>query len=468
MIKNPNVSGQFYTADPKELSQQIDSFIAHADGVPRDKRVAVLISPHAGYIYSGWVAAYGYKAISRNHYTTVVLIGPSHFVDYPGVSIWPKGSFKTPLGGVDVDEEFVAQLMKADPQMFRFAPEAYAKEHSLEVQLPFLQKVMPNVKIVPILMGRPDFKICQTLADALDKIVGKREDVLVLVSTDMSHYHEDSIARKMDNFTLSAIKAKNPEALWSQCLLKNMELCGFTSAITGLLYARKRNLNHVDILKYGNSGDVTHNLSSVVGYSSTIIYAEESQRDKSEPSFTKEQKKELLTLARNTMETFVKTGKVLQYTNRDARFNEYEGAFVTLEKKGSLRGCIGHIIGDQELFKTVRDMTIAAASEDPRFKPVGKEELADLDVEISVLSKPWPIKSVDDIEMGKHGVIVKQGSFNQGVFLPQVATDTGWSKEKFLAELCSQKAGLPSDCWKNPRTSIYIFTADVFSQKDME
>ncbi|MBF0478458.1 MAG: AmmeMemoRadiSam system protein A [Candidatus Omnitrophica bacterium] len=181
---------------------------------------------------------------------------------------------------------------------------------------------------------------------------------------------------------------------------------------------------------------------------------------------TVDQQKRLLVIARSTMETYIQTGKVLNFDEKDLRLQDEEGAFVTIHKNGQLRGCIGNIIGQGPLLKTVRDMAIASATQDPRFEPVTPAELKDLELEISVLSKPRPIKSVDEIKMGEHGVIVKKNGIRLGIFLPQVATETGWSKEKFLSELCSQKAGLPADAWKDPATTLEIFTAQVFSEKN--
>ena len=184
-----------------------------------------------------------------------------------------------------------------------------------------------------------------------------------------------------------------------------------------------------------------------------------------EKLLTLNQKRRLVDIVKQTIEQFVSTGKIYEVTETDPRLLEEEGVFVTIHKLGQLRGCIGNILGQGPLYKLVRDMAISSASQDPRFSPVRKEELKDLEIEISVLSKPWEIKNIDEIQLGDHGVIVRQGLFNQGIFLPQVATETGWSKEEFLSELCSQKAGLPADCWKNPKTRIQIFTAQVFSQQ---
>ena len=177
------------------------------------------------------------------------------------------------------------------------------------------------------------------------------------------------------------------------------------------------------------------------------------------------EKKELLRIARSSVETFVKTGKAPDITVKDARLNQIEGAFVTITKHGVLRGCIGNIISQEPLYETVRDMAVAAASQDPRFSPVTAAELNGIDLEISVLSRPYRVKDASEIQLGKHGVIVSRDG-HQGVFLPQVADDTGWSKEEFLSQLCSQKAGLPADAWKNPNTALYVFTADVFSKNN--
>ena len=196
-----------------------------------------------------------------------------------------------------------------------------------------------------------------------------------------------------------------------------------------------------------------------------------------------EQKKKLLNIARQTIETYVKERRVIEFKETDPELLKSYGAFVTLRKctlnrarsgsgpiskiqddAESLRGCIGHIVSKEPLYKVVRDMAIASSTEDPRFPPVTKEELKDIKIEISVLSKPKLIKSINEFELGKHGVIIQKG-FNQGVFLPQVATETGWKKEEFLSNLCAHKAGLPPDAWQDKDTKIYVFEAKVFEEE---
>jgi len=482
-IKQPNVSGQFYDANPKRLSANIDRYFNEAAVDLYDKSVDILIAPHAGYVYSGGVAAYSFKAVSHQKYKTIVILAPSHYVGFDGISIWPEGGFQTPLGLVEVDDDFSKQLIAADSQ-FYFASEAFEKEHSLEVELPFLQKTFSEFKIVPVIMGQPTYETLDTFAGALKKIIDDRKDVLIVVSTDLSHYHDDTKARNMDRRTIEAVKAQNVKQLWKECRLRTMEMCGYVPVTAALLYAQKAGLTNVDILRYANSGDVSGDTDRVVGYSAITIYGGASGADKNSSVLTDEaeiksdseltstlsfsQKKRLLDMARQTINQYIRDGKKLKVENVDPRLAQPEGAFVTLHRKGHLRGCIGRIIGAQPLYLTVRDMAISAATADPRFPQVKPEELDEIDVEVSVLSEPREIDDVADIKLGIHGVIISRGLFHSGVFLPQVADETGWTKSEFLSQLCSQKAGLPPDAWKDPKTKIEIFTADVFSERDYQ
>ena len=181
---------------------------------------------------------------------------------------------------------------------------------------------------------------------------------------------------------------------------------------------------------------------------------------------TIDQKKRLLEIAKQTINEYVKNEKTLEFSEKDSRLLEEEGAFVTIHKSGKLRGCIGNILGRGPLYETVRDMAVASSTQDPRFPRVQEKELKDLEIEISVLSKPWRVNSVDEIEVGTHGVIVSKGLFNKGLFLPQVATEQRWNRDQFLSNLCAHKAGLPPDAWKDPSVTLEAFTAQVFSEKD--
>ncbi|MBF0385742.1 MAG: AmmeMemoRadiSam system protein B [Candidatus Omnitrophica bacterium] len=472
-MKNPNVAGQFYDSNPSVLRSNIENFISQAAVKPYDVPVDVIIAPHAGYVFSGQVAAYSYKAASKTSYQTVVVIAASHYFGFNGISIWPESAFLTPLGKIEVDSELAKKIMDYDPA-FRFEPKVFEKEHSLEVQLPFAQVTFKDFRIVPILIGQPDYSTIEKLAQALKNAIGDRKDVLIVASTDMSHYHEDNYARKIDTYTLDAVRDFNVKKIWEECGIKKMEMCGFMPVVAALLYAKERGAGNIDILNYANSGDVTGDKGKVVGYYSAVIYGGSKLRSaevmtkKRVNRLTYDQKNRLIQIAKTTIKEYVERGKVLDIKEEDPRLLENEGAFVTAHKYGQLRGCIGHIIAVEPLYLTVRDMAIAAVSQDTRFDKVRKEELPYLEIEISVLSKPWVIDNIDEVQLGVHGVIVSKGVFNHGVYLPQVAKETGWNREQFLSSLCTHKAGLPADCWKDPLTKIEIFTAEVFSETDIK
>ncbi|MCR4336276.1 MAG: AmmeMemoRadiSam system protein B [Candidatus Omnitrophica bacterium] len=460
-IKEPNVSGQFYPSDPTKLSTQIDQFLEAASLPPTDKPIAMVIAPHAGYMYSGGVAAHSFKAVRGYPYKTIVILAPSHDSRFQSISIWPQGGFRTPLGVVPVDEDFAKNLV-GQHEKFVFDPQAYAREHSLEVEIPFLQKVFKDFKIVPVVMGQTTPQVLDLFAQKLSEGIGDRDDVLIVVSTDLSHYHPDSEARPMDQKTIQAIQNLQAQEAWNKCVTGEMEMCGFVPVTTALLLAKKRGWTDVEVLKYATSGDVTGDKSQVVGYSSVVFYKENFQ---GVSTLTVAQKKRLLEIARKTMDEYVRTGRILEFEETDPRLLQKEGAFVTLYSKAhELRGCIGRIISEQPLHLTVRDMAIAAATEDPRFKPVDPSELSEINLEVSVLSQPRPIQSIEEIEVGKHGVILSRDG-RQGVFLPEVATEWGWEREELLSQLASHKAGLPADAWKDPRTRIEIFSTEKFTEK---
>lgn len=475
VIKEPNVSGQFYDANSSRLSSQIDRFFNLADVNQVKQHVDILIAPHAGYVYSGAVAAHSFKAVSANKYNAIVILAPSHYFGFSGISVWTKGGFKTPLGIVEVDQEFAQGLTKNETEIYD-KPEVFEKEHSLEVEIPFIQRTFPGVKIVPVIMGQPSFKLLEKFSEKLNSLIGQRGGVLIVVSTDLSHYHDDGTARRMDGQAIEAVKGLQAEKIFEQCATREMEMCGCIPVTAAVLLAKQKELDTVDVLRYANSGDVTADKSRVVGYTSIIMYkksfeerapAINNKNEKQNSTLGLEQKKRLLEIAVDTINEFVKSGKVPKLNEVDPRLQNEEGAFVTIHNHGRLRGCIGNIIGQGPLYKTIQKLAILSSSKDTRFDPVKESELKDLDIEVSVLTKPRIIKNVDEIILGIHGVIVSKGPSHSGVFLPQVATETGWSKEEFLSQLCSQKAGLPADCWKNPKTQIEIFTAEVFSEKDL-
>ena len=475
-IKSAGLAGSWYPGSKGELSAMLDGFFANVKDLPTGIDIGAIVSPHAGFVFSGPVAAYGFKAAQARKITTVVILAPSHHISSQGASIWPDGAFVTPLGRIEVDQDLAHKITSCDKR-FSFRQDVFEgagghAENSVETQIPFIQKAFPDAKIVPIIVGYPpEPEVLRALAEALVSSIKGREDVLIDVSVDQSHFHPDKLACEIDERGLQAIEAMDVDKLWAGHQSGEMEVDGFHVVTVGMLYAKMSGYIKAKVIRHATSADVTGDTSSVVGYASIIFYRDKVEKPQTVGTaqgvapLNETQKKRLLEIARSTLDTFVKTGRAPEVKEADARLNEEEGAFVTLQKNGQLRGCIGNILGSGPLFQTVRSMAIAAASEDPRFHPVTEDELKDIDIEVSVLSKPRVAKSADEIVLGEHGVIVSRGYFNRGVFLPQVATETGWSKDRFLSELCSQKAGLPPDCWKMPGTTLEIFTANVFGEK---
>jgi len=457
-IKKPVVAGAFYPATSVVLAGQVDKYLREAKPQQIDGQIIALISPHAGYIYSGPVAAYGYKAISNRKYDTIIIIGPSHHISFDGVSVLEKGFYQTPLGGVEIDSELVKDLKKFKKGLIYFQPRAYEAEHSVEVQIPFLQRTLKDFRIVTLILGSHNYKTCKDLSAALVSAIRKSgKKVLIIASTDLSHFYSYDDAVLKDQVTLSELLNFDAERFAEKVSKGECELCGAAPVLATLFASKELGANKIAVLKYANSGDTAGDKSRVVGYGSLAIYREEVNM------LNAEQQKKLLSIARRTIEDYVKERKRAEVTETDPELLKEKGAFVTLRKGENLRGCIGNIIGHGPLYLTVRDMAIASSTEDPRFPPVTPNELKDIKIEISVLSEPRRITNPDEIELGVHGVIIKRG-FRSGVFLPQVATETGWTKEEFLSNLCAHKAGLSTDAWMDKKTEIYIFTAQVFEE----
>ncbi|MEK7160694.1 MAG: AmmeMemoRadiSam system protein B [Patescibacteria group bacterium] len=458
-------AGQFYPAEAKELMSQVSEFLAGAERVKTDGRVLGLIVPHAGYIYSGQIAGWGFKQIEGEDIETVILIGNSHSAYFSGAAIYDKGSFATPLGEVAIDAELAAEIIKEN-NIIKADTAAHATEHSLEVEIPFLQQTLKNFKIVPILMGNGNLEDVEILAQAISKnITGQK--VLIVASSDMSHYPPYEKANYADKKTYEAIltgDAAKLEKTIAQLTAENIVgaqtfLCGQHAVEVLMRVMASAGAKDIKLLKYANSGDVpVGDKSKVVGYGAIGFYG---KKRAGELNLVEQER--LIDIARQTIEAYATLGRAPVLQEDSVALNQKLGVFVTLKKNGQLRGCIGVFTGgsDLPLWQMVREMAKAAAFNDPRFSPVNAGELKDLEYEVSVLS---PLKKINDwqqIELGKHGVEIKRGT-SSGVFLPQVATETGWDLETFMGQLCSQKAGLPWDCWKEKETEIYTFTAQVF------
>lgn len=481
-VRKAAVAGGFYPGNKRQLETMVDAMLLQAGPPIIKSPVRAIVVPHAGYVFSGPVAAYAYKELEGHDMRTVILIGNSHRHHFNGIALYAKGAFETPLGLVPVDEAFAAKLLAADPAIAH-RPDLHENDHVLEVQLPFLQRVLKNFKIVPILFSDDSPEHARKLAEILSPLMDDK--TLIVASADLSHYPPYAHAVASDQKTLNAILTGKTEALDAALRALQAEhvpqtetlLCSPSGVRVAMLLAQSSGLSPV-LLKYANSGDSpAGEKGRVVGYAAIAFVAKQSSRPAAPPpeagekknatdenGMTPQEKEELLKIARATVESFVRTGKVPIFSPAFPVFKQPLGAFVTLKENGQLRGCIGRFEPSGPLYKIVQQMAVSAATQDPRFRPVSVNELDKLEYEISVLSPLRKIPNADEITLGKHGVQVSKG-LHHGVFLPQVAAETGWSKEEFLGELCSQKAGLPRNCWKDPKVDLQVFTADVFSEE---
>jgi hypothetical protein len=466
-IREPAVAGAFYPDNPEVLSRDVKRYLENAKKEKLEGEIVALISPHAGYVYSGQVAAYAYKLIEGKVFDSVVVVAPSHRALFKGASLYDRGGFRTPLGIVPVDLELSKKMMERRKEI-QFLPEAHSQEHSLEVQIPFLQVVLKSFKLVPIVM-EPYWsrETCQYLASAIAEAVGGKK-VLLIASSDLSHFHSYDEAVKFDKIVLNHINRFDPEGLNRDLKNGSCEACGGGPILSVMLAAKALGANRGKVLKYLNSGDVTGDRSRVVGYGAGVFYkttgGEEKMKDEKKVGvdlgLNQEEKKTLHHIVRTVVENKARGKAVPEFKIESSILKENRGAFVTIHKKGQLRGCIGYIEGHGPLHKTIEDMAEAAAFRDPRFSPVRESELPELEFEISVLTPLRKIKDVNEIQVGKHGIYLKKGWYS-GLLLPQVATEYGWDRQTFLEHTC-QKAGLPSTAWKEKESEIYIFSADIF------
>lgn len=480
-VRKPAMAGSWYPGSEKALSAEIDRYLDAAARSGQTGRPMALVAPHAGYMYSGPTAAHSYKNIVGREVGTVVLVGPSHRAYFDGVAVYASGAWETPLGKTPVDEELARALIGLDHDHIKDLPSAHAQEHSLEIQLPFLQRVLkPGFKILPLMMFDHSLPACRRLAASLAKVVGDRRDVLLVASTDLSHFHSDAQARKLDKVVEQNVARFDPEGLAAALESGQCEACGGGPVVAVMLAARELGADTAVVYKYQTSGDVSGDRSQVVGYLAAGIYRTgegakrvkgkgESPGNKGTPvkeagGLTDEEKGELFRIARAAVEAAVKKKPRPETNPLTPVLGEKRGVFVTLKVHGQLRGCIGYIEAVKPLHLAAAEMAREAAVGDPRFPPVTEKELPLLEYEISVLTPRRQISDPSEFVTGKHGIIVERDG-RSGVFLPQVAPEQGWDRETTLSYLCAHKAGLPADAWRDKRTKLFVFEAEVLEEK---
>ncbi|MFA5859510.1 MAG: AmmeMemoRadiSam system protein B [Elusimicrobiota bacterium] len=481
-VRKTTVAGQFYPDSKADLEQMIEYFMSNALQKQLPGTITALLSPHAGYIFSGGIAAYAYNQVKGKTYDTVIIIGLSHRYSLENIAaVYPKGKFETPLGYIEIDNILAEKIINKSNNLIKPLPAAHNNEHSIEVQLPFIQKVLPGTKIVPILIGNPGTDISSQIGTAIGEAVKEeKKRVLLIGSTDMSHYPKYEDAQTVDTGVLKALESFDINQINSYIRsveTKNIPNLHCVFCGEGVVYAittasKVLGADTIKILTYANSGDVPKygNKDSVVGYTAAV-YLKSGKKNiinkgaqpvmKKEFSVSVEAQTELLRLARESI-TQALDNKQMKYTPKLDELKNQAAVFVTLRTGTGLRGCIGTTTPQEELYKAVIHMAQAAAFEDTRFTPVTKDELTKISIEISVLS-PLKQSAVDDIIPNKTGVLVRKG-MRGGLYLPQVWDETGWNTEQFMSSLCAHKAGLPPDAWKKDGTDIYTFTVFPFEE----
>ncbi|MHB8055187.1 MAG: AmmeMemoRadiSam system protein B [Candidatus Aminicenantales bacterium] len=467
-IREPAVAGSFYPDNPDELRKTVAAFLAAGKKGPLAGTLRALVVPHAGYVFSGEVAASGYNQINPDRpYQRVFILASSHRLDMGKASVYVRGDYRTPLGMIAVDREVSAALAK-NREFFTDDPEAHFQEHSVEVQLPFLQTVLKNpFKIVPIVLGTQEASVCRGIADALKPYFTAEN--LFVVSSDFSHYPAYEDAQKADAATAEAFCSGSP-ARFLQTLRDNdrrrvpgllTSMCAWPAGLTLLFLVEGNPGLKFSRIDYQNSGDIKPygDKSRVVGYNAIAV------SETAAPSFelSAADRTELLRIARQTIESLVRSGDIPKVEPKafGPALKERAGAFVTLRENGELRGCIGMFEPILPLYEVVQQMAVASSTRDGRFAPVRPGELKDIRIEISVLTPRRKIKDIREIRLGKDGIYIQKG-FQNGTFLPQVATETGWTLEEFLGHCAQDKAGLDWNGWK--QADIYVFEAIIFEE----
>lgn len=466
--RKPAVAGQFYPASETTLFQQLSQFFGAVTNLPSHDQLRAILVPHAGYDFSGQIAAEAYAQLSTlNVYDNIFILASSHRVSLGMASVYTAGDYLTPLGRVRVNTEIGMQL--CEHPLVTYDPAAHRDEHSIEVQLPFLQFIGQVPPIIPIVIASQSPEVAEALAEALRPWFHAKN--LFIISADFSHYPAYSDAQRVDSLTADAFCSGDPK-VFLRVLTDNersgvrglaTSMCAWPAALTLLhLGSRLPDLywNH---LAYGNSGDIQPygDKRRVVGYHALALY---DRRPAAGFALTQRDRYELLKLARHALSHHVY--HIDEEKPYEGSFStacrEKAGAFVTLKMQGELRGCLGNFAPDLPLIKLIPDLTRSSASHDRRFFPVRADEVNRIEIEISVLSPMIQISQPEQIRLGTHGIYIKKGS-KSGTLLPQVALETGWTLEEFLGHCARDKAGLEWDGWKS--AEVYIYEADVFRER---
>jgi MEMO1 family protein len=467
--RQPFAAGKFYPGDRDTLKITLSQLFADCKKSPGIWNVRAIISPHAGYQFSGRVAASAFSAIPKDAvFKNIFIIGSSHVMYFDGASVYNCGDYITPLGKVPVNKEIANKLIH-DNRIFKFPVTAHIQEHSIENQLPFIQsyfKIVPT--IVPVIIGTDDENTVKKVAEALRPWFTPEN--LFVISSDFSHYPSYKDANENDRLTALSIISGDPKT-FLKTLSDNSakripglvtSMCGWTSGLTLLYLADGDHNLEIKLIDYANSGDSkVGGKAEVVGYNALVMIdkkkiGEHSGRSESSFNITAEEKKQLFAIAKGSIQSVLDhKGKFLiDEKSIPENLKKPMGAFVTLKINGDLRGCIGRFISSEPLFEVVQESAISSAFEDPRFPPLTKNEYKNTEIEITAIGPLKKINNINEIILGKHGIYIKKDN-RSGTMLPQVAIENGWTVEEFLGFTSRDKAGLGWDGWKDAEIFIY-------------
>ncbi|MHC4426424.1 MAG: AmmeMemoRadiSam system protein B [Planctomycetota bacterium] len=476
IVLRSSLAGPWYPADAGALGEQIESFFRKAQVKPIDNVIA-LILPHAGYRYSGQTAVMGLKTTAKK-YKRIVILGPSHSVSMEEMLSVPRVThYETPLGQIPLDVEFLKKLLKYS--VFQNVPRAHKQEHSVQIEVPLLQHNRKDIKIVPIVAGSCSLETINRAGTILRSLVD--DETLVIASSDFVHYgpnyryvpFSENIReqiKKLDMGAYEHIARLDSGAFLDYKRRTGATICGYVPI--AILLSMLSKPAEAQLANYATSGELTGDFTNSVSYlsiafSGTWGDSSEIEPQESSQELTDEDKKQLLTLARKTMDYALRNQRVPQASELGVTISDAmkcsRAAFVTLKKHSRLRGCIGDIFPQRPLYKSVIMNAIHACFNDKRFSQVSEDECEDITIEISALTVPEPVKSPDEIRIGTDGVVLNKDG-HSAVFLPQVAPEQGWDVNQMLTQL-SAKAQLPPDAWKEG-ASFLVFQAVVFGESE--
>ena len=432
MIRKPVVAGSFYPASPSKLEEMVTGMV---DDSARKEEVVGLICPHAGYIYSGPVAG---AAISRIRFTdTFIIMGPNHTGLGKPFSIMTSGTWETPLGNVEIDSDLAAKIL-GNSSYLEADADAHLHEHSVEVQIPFLQHFKKDVRIVPIVLSHASGSVYKEIGLEIAEVLnGLERDVIILASSDMTHYEPEEQARRKDSSAIEAILKLDEDELLERLAEQNITMCGYAPVVALISAAKAMEARRAELVRYQTSGEASGDYSSVVGYAGLII--------------PKQAMSPLVKLAHEAIDAYVKEGRIMQSPAMlTPEMKEKAGVFVSIHKGGELRGCIGTFEPSRlSVAEEIIVNAISAATRDPRFESVQEEELKDLDISVDVLTPPEPIESKEQLNPKKYGAIVQRGA-RRGLLLPDLE---GVDTAEQQIDICRLKA----DIMPGEKVRLYRF-----------